>query len=145
MRVLSIRRPWAALILAGLKPVENRVWSTRHRGEVWLHAAKGWDGPTCYRFMRGQGLDTAAISWDQHRHPVGILGLTHLLHVCSLAAETAHPCDCGPWAMPGQHHFRLASVRTLPEPVPCRGRLGLWNPGPEIAAQALRQLAQVTS
>jgi len=30
-----------------------------------------------------------------------------------------------PWAEPGQWHWLLADPRPWPEPVPCRGRLGL--------------------
>ena len=37
--VITVKQPWAALIIAGLKPVENRSWSTRHRGRLHIHAA----------------------------------------------------------------------------------------------------------
>lgn len=33
----------------------------------------------------------------------------------------------GPWE-PGSWAWRLKRVRRLPEPIPARGRLGLWNP-----------------
>lgn len=40
---LSIRQPWAWLIMHGGKDVENRTWSyiPKRRGRIWLHAAKG--------------------------------------------------------------------------------------------------------
>ena len=37
---LSIKQPWAALIVAGLKTVEVRTWPTRRRGRVLIHAGK---------------------------------------------------------------------------------------------------------
>lgn len=37
---LSIRQPWAWLIVQGHKPVENRTWSTPFRGELLIHAGK---------------------------------------------------------------------------------------------------------
>lgn len=37
---LSIRQPWAWLILHG-KDVENRSWATKFRGRFLIHAAKG--------------------------------------------------------------------------------------------------------
>ncbi|MBN2077483.1 MAG: ASCH domain-containing protein, partial [Spirochaetes bacterium] len=40
MKALSIRQPWAELILRGIKDVENRSWSTNHRGVMAIHAAK---------------------------------------------------------------------------------------------------------
>lgn len=37
---LSVKQPWAALIVAGLKAVEVRTWATRVRGPVLIHASK---------------------------------------------------------------------------------------------------------
>ena len=37
---LSIRQPWAALIVAGRKTIEVRTWSTQRRGPIWIHASK---------------------------------------------------------------------------------------------------------
>jgi hypothetical protein len=42
MKALSIRQPWAWLIIAGHKDVENRTWSTRHRGPLLIHAGTNW-------------------------------------------------------------------------------------------------------
>lgn len=41
MKALSIRQPWAWLIIHGGKDIENRSWSTLLRGRVLVHAAKG--------------------------------------------------------------------------------------------------------
>jgi ASCH domain len=40
-KVISIRQPWAWLIVNGYKCVENRTWSTSYRGPIFIHAAKG--------------------------------------------------------------------------------------------------------
>jgi len=37
---ISIKQPWAALIVAGLKTIEIRSWPTRRRGPVLIHAGK---------------------------------------------------------------------------------------------------------
>jgi hypothetical protein len=37
---LSVKQPWAALLVAGLKTVEVRTWSTRRRGPVLIHASR---------------------------------------------------------------------------------------------------------
>lgn len=39
MKMLSIRQPWASLICAGIKDVENRSWNARHRGRMLIHAS----------------------------------------------------------------------------------------------------------
>jgi ASCH domain len=39
---LSVRQPWAWLIVHGYKDVENRSWATSFRGPVLIHAEKRW-------------------------------------------------------------------------------------------------------
>lgn len=40
-KAISIRQPWAWLILNAGKDIENREWLTRLRGRVLVHASKG--------------------------------------------------------------------------------------------------------
>jgi ASCH domain len=40
---LSVRQPWAALIVAGRKTIEVRKWATAVRGRVFIHAARAAD------------------------------------------------------------------------------------------------------
>lgn len=40
MPALSIRQPWAWLIVHGFKPLENREWATNFRGRMLVHAGK---------------------------------------------------------------------------------------------------------
>jgi ASCH domain len=40
MKIISIRQPWAGLIVSGLKDVENRTWPTRYRGPILIHASQ---------------------------------------------------------------------------------------------------------
>lgn len=44
---------------------------------------------------------------------------------------------CSPWAMVNQFHLVLANPRPLPEPIPCRGALGLWTV-PRAAEERIR-------
>lgn len=32
MKVITIKQPWASLIVSGLKNIENRTWKTNFRG-----------------------------------------------------------------------------------------------------------------
>ena len=41
MKAISVRQPWAWLIIHGGKDIENREWPTKFRGRVLIHAAKG--------------------------------------------------------------------------------------------------------
>ena len=40
MKAISIRQPWAWLIVHGYKDIENRTWATKHRGPILIHAGK---------------------------------------------------------------------------------------------------------
>lgn len=40
MKALSIKQPWAWLIVNGYKDVENRTWRTKFRGKFFVHASK---------------------------------------------------------------------------------------------------------
>ena len=40
LKAISIRQPWAWLIVNGYKDIENRVWSTNVRGPVLIHTGK---------------------------------------------------------------------------------------------------------
>src|SRR5215472_1457845 len=43
MKALSVRQPWAWLIVNGYKPVENRNWLTKFRGRLLIHAGQRFD------------------------------------------------------------------------------------------------------
>ena len=43
MKVLTIKQPWASLIIQGYKRFEFRSWQTKYRGELLIHAGKGID------------------------------------------------------------------------------------------------------
>jgi len=62
---LSIKQPWAELILRGRKQIEVRSWSTAYRGFVWLHTGRSRDTaavlqprePPTRRACRRHGFD----------------------------------------------------------------------------------------
>lgn len=56
-RALSIRQPWASLIVQGLKTIEVRSWPTKHRGQLWIHAGKTVDKQAMTHFS----LDPASM------------------------------------------------------------------------------------
>lgn len=40
MKTLTVKQPWAELIVSGKKDIENRTWRTSYRGRILIHAAK---------------------------------------------------------------------------------------------------------
>ena len=46
-KCLSLRQPYAELIVSGRKTIELRKWNTRFRGEFLVHASKAIDKEAC--------------------------------------------------------------------------------------------------
>jgi hypothetical protein len=40
LKAISVRQPWAWLIVNGYKDIENRIWEAKLRGRVLVHAGK---------------------------------------------------------------------------------------------------------
>ena len=52
MKVLTIKQPWATLIMQGDKRFEFRSWQTKYRGELLIHAGKGIDKEAMKRLAK---------------------------------------------------------------------------------------------
>lgn len=117
---LSIRQPWAWLILNAGKDIENRCWKTNFRGRFLIHAAKG-----CTRVEHEDAADFAF--WEaQYRDGVPLLSKLDRGGVVGMAEIV----DCvdsseSPWFM-GEYGFVLRNVQPLPF-TPCKGALGFFN------------------
>lgn len=136
MKMLTIRQPWAWAIAAGYKTIENRTWTTSHRGELGIHAGARWDDERedAVRFVR----DTACALGHTLPHTLRdampltatgyVLAVVDLVSICEAQMNASGlDCNCGPWAMPGQAHWRLEFPRRLDKPLAAKGSLGLWK------------------
>lgn len=124
MRALTIRQPWADAIAHGEKRIENRTWATRHRGDFLIHAAAAEDRNALPAEMTEAWPDTRS----------GVIAVAGLVEV-----HFANGRCCQKWGFPEVYHWELANVRRLAEPVPCKGRLGLWTPSQDIVTAVLEQ------
>ena len=52
MKVLTIKQPWATLIMQQDKRFEFRSWQTKYRGELLIHAGKGIDKEAMKRLAK---------------------------------------------------------------------------------------------
>lgn len=158
--VLTIRQPWEWAIEHG-KPVENRSWKMSYRGPLWLHAGsrsrwdrdgehsqlvrRAWNAwvrmrPDAAELLGGPVRNCHLIRFGVVSALAYVTGCHHASDCAgSVAAfRGAHLCD--QWAAYGQFHIELRCVRPLPEPVPCRGALGLWRLPEDVEKAARAQL-----
>ena len=121
MRALSIRQPWAWLIVNGHKDIENRTWPTRYRGPVLIHASKT---------MTGQEYQSAIYSvWcidkqlaDRMPQRKGFEqgGIVGQAEIAGCVQDSDSDWFNGPYG------FVLRNVRALPF-VPWKGELGFFE------------------
>jgi hypothetical protein len=120
MLALSIRQPWAWLIVHGYKPIENRSWATIYRGDFLVHAGKSMT-----RVEYDEAREIAGrIRADLWVFPAfeelprgGIVGAAKI--VDCVQASTS------PWFF-GPYGFVLAEARESIF-IPCPGKLGFFN------------------
>lgn len=130
-RVLSIRQPWAELILGHGKDIENRTWTTTWRELVVIHAGRRPDRAGAEAAREHGVPQTGPL-------PTGYLGVVALVDV---HLDTG--C-CRPWGQPDTYHWRLAAPRRFPVPIAAPGRLGLHRPYPPYATHLHRLVTELT-
>lgn len=64
MKALSIKQPWAYLIAAGIKDIENRTWKVNFRGKVFIHASAKSAGNLPY-ILTGDQVSFITCNVDQ--------------------------------------------------------------------------------
>lgn len=126
LRCLTVRQPWASLIAAGVKTIETRPWSTKHRGRIGIHAGKRLytaadkhaDPTTWWAALDALALERSGGVYDL---PYGALVATAELVDCVRAENLIHE-STAPVAEPwGHEHYIVDLDRQLP--------LGDFSPG----------------
>jgi hypothetical protein len=121
MKVLTLRQPWAWLAVSGFKDIENRSWATDFRGPLLIHAGKAKP----HRDDLEWAAERLAAAWGVHLPDVFTLGaLVGRVHVID-CVQTSRSV----WHVPGSFGFVLSNAVAFENPVPLKGRLGLFRLG----------------
>ncbi len=126
MRALSLTQPWASAIMLGNKRVETRSWGTAFRGQIAIHAAKGFP-----KWARAFAITEHALNRLPTRLPMGaIIGVATIQQVVRteeiVGTISAIERLYGDYSC-GRFGWVLSDVMALPEPIACRGALSLWQ------------------
>ena len=131
MRALTIRQPYASLIMAGIKTVETRSWSTNERGPLAIHAAlrPEQDVNELWRLLEDAGVDIGVAFGC-------VIGVVDIIDV--LPTRQHRPARQRPLGdfRRGRYAWLLANPRELASPIPVRGQQSLWP----ISARIERRL-----
>jgi len=122
MIALSIRQPWAWLIVHAGKDIENRCWATKFRGRVLVHAAKGMtkrEYEDVDEFLYSCSLPESDILLPEFAELErgGVIGSVEI-------ADCVEDSD-SPWFF-GKYGFVLRDPKPLPF-TPWKGQLGFFD------------------
>lgn len=156
MKALTIRQPWASLIPAGAKGNETRSWRTNYRGPLAIHA-----GIAPYLPL----LSIMPENWRKHvekffnlqfeQLPLGkIIAVADLVEVHKITPdyidqlrndkgiqEVERELALGDYTI-GRYAWQLENIRLLPEPIPYKGKQGLFNIDDDIIPENIRNAVQ---
>ena len=123
MKVLTIKEPWASLIVNGYKKYEFRSWKTKYRGKILIHAGMSLEKDAAKRFSEynleyykgaiiGEATITDCILVDT-KFNEELRKINPLVYARSNHVET--------------YAWKLENIKKYDKPIYIKGKLGLWN------------------
>lgn len=132
MKTLSIRQPWASLIVHGIKPVENRTWKHLPKAEPQWLVIHSSQKPEC---------DAATFVRDGYQIEAVPLGAIVGAAFWS-GSYDRKTCPKKLWRSEWINHdcnvFLVFDRAIMIKPYPAKGRLGFWT-CPEEAEKRIQE------
>lgn len=124
MKVLTIKQPWATLIMQGYKRFEFRSWQTKYRGDLLIHAGKGIDKEAIKRLEK----------YLPEELPTGkILGKVTLVDCIKMSPEFKEELlkenrdIYTKSSFQENYGWQMDNVQVFNEPIEAKGHLSLWE------------------
>jgi hypothetical protein len=136
MQCLTVKQPWASLLVLGATHYIVRPWRTTHLGPLAIHASAKLPAgnvelccdPEIRKLLRHGGFDYAMELPRQ-----AILGQVHLIDCFVLSQSTRTMLDAHDSAVrfglaqDGLCVWVCAAAQVFPRPIPYLGRLGIYS------------------
>ena len=123
MKVLTIREPWATLIVDGYKKYEFRTWKTNYRGKILIHAGMNLEKDMLERFkdynlkcskgaIIGEAtlVDCILVNKEFEKE---LLEIDNIVY-----GRSTHKM---------KYAWKLDNIIKYDNPIFVKGKLGLWN------------------
>lgn len=124
MKVLTIKQPWATLIMQGDKRYEFRSWQTKYRGELLIHAGKSVDNEAIKRLAK----------YLPENLPLGkILGKVRLVDCIKMSPEFKEMLlkenseIYTKSSFQENYGWQVTDIEVFEESIEAKGRLSLWE------------------
>ena len=124
MKVLTIKQPWATLIMQGYKRFEFRSWQTKYRGDLLIHAGKGIDKEAIKRLEKY--LPKELLTGK-------ILGKVTLVDCVKMSPEfkerllKENKDIYAKSSFQENYGWQMDNVQVFKEPIETKGYLSLWE------------------
>lgn len=127
MKVLTIKQPWATLIVEGLKKYEFRTWKTNYRGKILIHAGLSIDQKYSNKFK----------NYNFNYIKGAIIGEAEIIDCILVDEEFNRKLQKENILIYGNDHIgiyalKLDNIKKYKNPIYIKGKLGLWNYEEEI-------------
>ena len=123
-KVITIKEPWASLIVNGYKEYEFRSWNTKYRGKLLIHAGKGRDNKDLTTF---KDYNLEYMSGEI----IGEVTLVDTILVDNNFDQKLRNIDDKVYKKShiGLYAWKLCNIKKYDKTIPIKGKLGLWNYG----------------
>ena len=123
MKVLTIREPWASLIINGYKKYEFRSWKINYRGKILIHAGVNIEKNVIDRFK----------SYNLEYSKGCIIGEAEIVDCILVDDKFSNKLkDIDALVYGNSNHnekyaWKLDNIVKYDMVIPIKGKLGLWN------------------
>ena len=123
MKVLTIKQPWASLIIEKYKKYEFRSWKTNYRGKILIHAGMSIENDALLKFK----------NYNLEYIKGAIIGEAEIVD-CILVDEKFNnqliqidKVVYGKNNHATTYAWELKNIKKYEKPIYIKGKLGLWN------------------
>jgi hypothetical protein len=123
MKCLSLRQPYAELLVSGKKTVELRKWNTKFRGKFLIHASRNVNRDKC----KSLGIDYTELATGM------IIGRATLFDIKKydnkaqfIKDKNMHFADSNLFDS-HLYGFKIKDAQRLRHPIPFSGKLGFFE------------------
>ncbi len=122
MKVLTIKEPWASLIINGYKKYEFRSWKTNYRGKILIHAGKSIDKDMLF----------IANKYNIKINPGKILGEVEITDCIKVDEDFNKKIKQENTLVyhsnyTDKYAWKIENIKKYDTLVEVKGKLGLWN------------------
>lgn len=123
MKVITIKNPWAELIINGYKKYEFRNWKTKYRGKILIHTSINPDKNIIKSF------DNLNLKYQNGY----IIGEAEIVDCIEISREFENKLIRENKQVYGMtigrqgYAWKLKNIKKYDKPIPIKGKLGFWN------------------